>query len=580
MFGKTSANEVTSKHAKPYLKEKFAVLPNAEQYKEIVRDEYNSDYFRSIKVRNFRQQLAGYCARCFFFFQLRAQSNRIILFSNRRPVRCSKLPSTKISICISLVTRLTSLPSSAFAMPMWAVFLLFLLAVDALAPVKDFRVADMRKVLTHNVNKAVQDPLQQSATSLSSSGSSVPTLVLADNIQMLWTDESNSIYYINTTLDSTSSGYTETFPLLLDTGSGISWINNISCTSSACTNAPRLDSNATSSSAFTLSYSGSSVSGSVINAKENNMTWSFPYGLSIANYSFGVADSAPSFFDDYNISGIIGITSSYTSSETNLVYQLYEEGTIDAMTFGLSLGNGTNTNSSFGGLLLFGSAATKKLSDLATSDIQYCDIIDNSQHYWMVNISSVAAKDASDNYEIVGNSSKRAIIDTGTTGMALPLEDADELHEALFGTDYITDSNGNYAFLCNATAEIIFTIDTHNFTLSVDNIRASAYTGSTLSGYCASKVQGTEDDEYWILGASFLQGYYSVFDLAESRIGFAPRAEFAIALPGAKLATTLTYSSTSTLLNSTSSHASGNNAAQVGSATGLLLAAFLCMIFV
>lgn len=452
-------------------------------------------------------------------------------------------------------------------------------------PVKDFRVSNMAKFISYGVNRGVQNVLQPSSSaSPTSTANSVPTLYLDESIQVLWTDSSNSIYYINTTVDDSLTNYTQTFPLLLDTGSGISWIVNENCTSSTCSNGPKFTSTVSTLSAFTLSYSGSSVTGSLTNGKENSVTWSFPRGLSVSNYTFGLTDSVPSFFSDYNISGIIGITSSYSSSPTtNLIYQLYEEGAIGALKFGLILGEGSNTNTSFGGLLLLGALAIDQLSVLGTSGLQYCDVVENSQLYWMVNITSVEVHDtAGDLQEFESNFTRKAIIDTGTTGIALPLQDADVLHAALFGTNYVTDSAGNYAFWCNATGEVILTVGGHNLTMAVDYIRASAYTSTTLSGYCASKIQGTGTDSNWILGASFLEAFYTVFDLEKSQIGFAPRVDqYAVSVDQHAVSVGASSTRTSTWSNSTSNLASSlsaNGGMSLGTGFGGSLVA-LCMLF-
>lgn len=488
---------------------------------------------------------------------------------------------------------------------------LFLASALALGPVKDFRVDTLAslKALPFTANKAavlpeyvvadlsLATPLtsEKSANGASAStdvDASIPTIILDAGVQPLWTDSSNSIYYVNTTIDDNHSGYSQVFPLLIDTGSGISWIYNTSCTLSACLNAPKFNDSGSiyTTSAFSLAYSGHSIGGSLVDTLNNNLTFSFPNGLSLANYLFGLATSAPLFFNNYNVSGIIGIPSVFDESvPTNFLAQLRATGSVDARKFGLVLGDSANANSTFGGLLLFGDAATNNTNKLAVSEPAYCSVADNNEGYWLVTVSALNVVDSEDQPHGLStfNASRHAIIDTGTTGLSLPLADADALHAALFGSDYVSDDNGNYAFLCNATGEIRFTVDGKNFTIPVDNIRGSAYLNSVLSGYCASKAQGSTGTSNWILGASFLRSFYTIFDLDNLKIGFAPCVDtFATAVASeivatlAPSATSTTSGSVSTASNSTST--SHNIAAMnaVGSYAGLggVLMAVFCML--
>lgn len=464
---------------------------------------------------------------------------------------------------------------------MWSIFF-WLACAWALGPVRDFRVSDMSSYAPttgRSVSRLVVLTSQRK-----SAGDSDPTVALSSKVQVLWTDSSNSIYYLNSTINDNNSGYTQLFPLLIDTGSGLSWIYNTSCTSSACLNAPKFDDPGSiyTTSAFSLSYTGQTINGSLVDTLHNNLTFSFPNGLALANYSFGLATSAPLFFNEYNVSGIIGIPSKFDASvPTNFISQLEASGSIDSRKFGLVLKGSSNSNSSFGGLLMLGDAATENADTLATSDVEYCSLEDNSHGYWLVTFSKLTLSSNTQSV-IAFNTSKQAIIDTGTTGLSIPLEDANTLHSSLFGSDYITDGKGNFAFLCNATGEAEFIIDGHNFTIPVDNIRGNAYLNEILKGYCASKAQGSLDTQYWILGASFLRSFYTVFDLDNYKIGFAPCVgSFATAEESKAASSTLATSATSsysTASNLTTTY-SKNDAAGTGAGLGAVAMALICMLY-
>lgn len=458
---------------------------------------------------------------------------------------------------------------------MW--LLLFSLATAAaLAPVKDFRVTDIGNVQYRAVAAAT-------TSSTSSAASASATATLGPLVQPLWTDDSNSIYYINVTVGDSTTGYSQAFPLLFDTGSGVLWMHNASCREQACSYAPTFNDTALLSSAttFSLTYSDETVSGTLVDAAQNNLTWAFDRGVAVSNFSFGLTDSVPSFFADYNISGILGILAADEASNTDVLTQLKAAGAILANVFGLLLDAPTNGNSSFGGLLVWGDEAVTQAGTLGTTDVVYEAVVDNTSGYWLVNISSLDTE-TSLGRTALSNSSVAAIIDTGTTGLALPLADANALHEALFGDYYVTDGAGSYAFLCNATGEVLFYMENGtNLTMPVSSIRADAYTSSTLLGYCASKVQGSSTSSYWILGASFLNSFYTVFDFEQSRIGFAQKVgSYAYTTASAAAVLSASHSSLSALslsLYLTASNLTSANSGAASMGRGVALAALVGM---
>lgn len=435
----------------------------------------------------------------------------------------------------------------------------------ALAPVQDFRVPGMAKVvskawsvprLNANSNQATVPAARTVLAKLLG-----PEIRLGDSVLPLWTDLANSIYYVNLTVGEKDEDIK--FPLLLDTGSGISWIMNDSCSSLACGNSAKFQQTVVPKSLFYLSYSGSPVLGQMVDTAENDLEFNIGGSLKLTNYSFGVALTAPSFFESFNLSGILGVQATYDDKEkSNMIHQLYYAGDIDKMEFAVLLNGISNVSHSLGGVFITGSDATNYASKLASSEIQYCDVLQNDQLFWMLNISSVHS---GENHAI--NSSRGAIIDTGTTGMALSRDDADALHKAAFGLDYVGDEEGNFAFRCNATGNLSFAIDGHTFDLPVAHIRALEYDVPILQGYCASKIQGKPNLNTWILGASFLGNFYTIFDLEKSRVGFAPRVEsFQITSPDS----TASQSSSSATLSATksSSSASSSTASSSTSSSG------------
>lgn len=324
-----------------------------------------------------------------------------------------------------------------------------------------------------------------------------------------------------------------------------------------------------SSSSFQLSYSGDIVKGSLIDAGKNNLEVTIG-SLALSNFSFGLSESSPEMYDDYAVSGIIGIPSSYESNR-NIIHQLYSAGLIDKQIFGISLisddqtikyideyNNSADLPSEYGGILFLGSNADK-YSETMSSEIYYADIIDNENSYWLINITSVGLTNDTSSQPL-DDSSRQAIIDTGTTGLALPLEDANKLHEQLFGSKLVTDNQGNYAFFCNQTDFVIsFEINGHTLNLTSSDFIASKYSGNGLDGYCASKIQGISTIDDWVLGAAFLGQFYTIFDLESGKLGFGDSKinAYTIKEEGPEsIDTTHSYSVTNSSSSSTSSSAS------------------------
>lgn len=412
----------------------------------------------------------------------------------------------------------------------------------AFHPVKDFRVKDMKVAKLHQKKDAkianIADLLPSNTATVTTTDqllSSAPTIELNEDIQMVFTDNTKSIYYLTNQIVDNSTHYNETFQLLLDTASSVTWVYNSLCSSLACRQSTislfdNFDEPLQISLDFSLSYSGLRVTGDLINGQDNNIDLKFS-NFEISNFTFGLASQVPDMFDGFNVSGILGIPSSNNKTvDRNLIYQLKQDDLIDKQVFGLSLVSSSQTikyideesksidlPSNYGGVIVFGSKALDDKSKFISSqDLSFTTIIPNNNDYWLIELNDVKVNNESFNE----GSSKRTIIDTGTTGFVLPLKDADELHEALFGDTLVSDEKGNYAFPCDdSDLKFTFSVDGHDFEISVNDFKGKEYTDQGLQGNCASMIQGLDSDQ-WVFGAAFLSKFYTVFDLEKGRIGF------------------------------------------------------------
>ncbi|KAK6459749.1 beta-1,6-N-acetylglucosaminyltransferase [Scheffersomyces xylosifermentans] len=422
---------------------------------------------------------------------------------------------------------------------------------SALWPVRDFRVEALQSSITgskkdvvgikNKVNtpgkQANVDPVNNQEVSSNS-----PSIALNDDIQMIFTDSASSIYYLYANISDTSTGYNEQFPLLLDTGSSISWLYNQSCHENGCSKADIKKFNDFSSplhsdSTFQLTYTGEAISGDIISLKDNNLEISIGDSRThFNNLSIGITSDSPQMFDGYDISGLLGISSSLSGDpKRNIIHQYYASSQIDKEIFALFLtsadqevhylnSNGENEQlpEGFGGLILMGSEALDNENSFTNgSEIVYVNVEDNYNSYWLINIIEVQTTNGSSQNLLSNSGSFQAIIDTGTTGIVLPVQEADAIHESLFGDAYVSDNKGNYAFPCDSDSSILFSVGDSELKLESKYFMGDEYTSQKgLEGMCASKIQGIDGYNYWVLGASFLNKFYTIFDLSNKQIGF------------------------------------------------------------
>lgn len=417
----------------------------------------------------------------------------------------------------------------------------------------------------------INNKITLSATSVyklnkwSSSGSTSgdTTVQHETNIIPLHTDQYNSIYWADIAVNQSEPLYNSSFQLLLDTGSAIAWIANSSCQSPSCLRLPRFSTTTITPTEFYLDYSTGKISGLLVDPLRSNITYRLNDQLPVKNFTLGLSVSVPLFFANYNVSGILGLSANASTQRgTNMVLQLYADGGINSTKFALILDNPSNSN--LGGLLFLGDAVDSYAPKLGRSPVQSRSVVPNIAGYWMVQVNQVSA------YSNTGINntfplSIMAVFDTGTTGLALPLADAQSMHTMLFGSLYVSDGQGNFAFPCNATGSITFNVAGMSLNLSVDLIRADAYTTPGLEGLCSSKMQGLSSTPNWILGAAFLKNYFTIFDVDNKSIGFSPRVALYSYNATGSLATKSTNASTSsqpsTLMSSSTSNSrnSGNS---------------------
>lgn len=297
------------------------------------------------------------------------------------------------------------------------------------------------------------------------------------------------------------------FKLVFDTGSSNLWVPSYSCTTLACFvhNTYKSSSSSTyvkNGTLFNITYGSGGVEGFT---SQDTVTWgtyAIPKTLfaEITNLQ-GVGFIAGKF------DGILGMA--WPSIAVNNIVppfqNLFNQGSIVANQFSVYL---SKIAGSAGSVLVLGGTQ----SGLAKTAFSYVPLI--SQTYWMVNLGGIDIGTSK-----IPFSGLQAIIDTGTSLIVANSEIIDyiKLKIGIVNTDC-----SNLAQLPNVSftlggkpypltpSQYVLQITSQNQTECING-----FDGISLPSYLSKVV---------ILGDVFIRAYYTVFDYANSQVGFAVAA--------------------------------------------------------
>jgi hypothetical protein len=301
------------------------------------------------------------------------------------------------------------------------------------------------------------------------------------------------------------------FHLLLDSAASNTWLMSSDCTTNACTLHNTLGSRDSSSlrtatGTFSVRYGTGSVSGG-----EGIDTVHFG-GMSVP-LTFGLAQNVSDEFSFFPMDGILGLGRQENIADKTgmidapaLMDVLMTEKVITNKLYAMDLwrasDGGANT-----GALHFGKPDTSRYE----GDLNYIPAIRNTQGFW-----EIPVQDASVNGNRAGMPGRTAIIDSGTSYMLMPRDDAVQLHELITG--YRTDGSEGFTVPCDSTAKMQFTFGSVTY-----DIQPADYIGAQLAnGACSTNIIGrrTFGERQWLVGDVFLKNVYTVFDFEGQRVGF------------------------------------------------------------
>lgn len=325
--------------------------------------------------------------------------------------------------------------------------------------------------------------------------------------------------------------------MLCDTGAGTTWVMGSNCNSDACkmhtTWGP---SDSTTSTAvgneFSLNYGTGAVNGTLT---EDSMT----IASVKVTMAFGVANTTSDDFKSFAFDGILGLSMNNGSSD-NFMGSVKEDKLLSTNVFSVALDraeDGPNT-----GQLTFGGIDSSKF----TGDMTYTPVNATANGDWAIPMDGIGYD--SNKANVTG---RLAYIDTGTTYAFGPPDDVAALHKIIPGansTDGVT-----FTAPCNSDKSITVTFSGVEHNISVKDWLSDP----SASGVCTSNIFGREVmTGAWFLGAVYLKNVYTVFDIDETRIGFATKA--------VKKPSTSTSSAGSTASSTTGTSSGANAAAETG----------------
>ncbi|KAG6329332.1 hypothetical protein ID866_9757 [Astraeus odoratus] len=149
-------------------------------------------------------------------------------------------------------------------------------------------------------------------------------------------------------------------------------------------------------------------------------------------------------------------------------------------------------------------------STLYTGSLTYTPV--TNPGFWLIQVDAVNANGNP------GLTQFSAIVDTGTSIILGDHTTVGQFYEGLGGTDL---GNGFYTLPCDSMASISITIGGTVFPLSSSTFNLGTYPAG--SNQCVGAIAGTSSlGSTWILGDAFLQNVYTVFDVGNTKVGFAP----------------------------------------------------------
>ncbi|XP_019586132.2 pepsin B [Rhinolophus sinicus] len=303
----------------------------------------------------------------------------------------------------------------------------------------------------------------------------------------------------------------QNFLVLFDTGSSNLWVPSTYCQNQACANHNRFNPSLSSTfrnngQTYTLSYGSGSLS--VVLGYDTVTV----QNIVVNNQEFGLSENEPNnpfYYSDFD--GILGMAypNMAVGNAPTVMQGMLQQGQLTQPIFSFYFSR--QPTHQYGGELILGGVDTQ----LYSGQIVWAPV--TQEMYWQIAIQEFAIGNQATGWCSQGC---QAIVDTGTFLLAVPQQ---YMGSFLQATGAQQAQNGDFVVNCNSVQNmptVTFIISGSQFPLP-----PSAYVLNN-NGYCRLGIEATylpspSGQPLWILGDVFLKEYYSVYDMASNRVGFA-----------------------------------------------------------
>lgn len=330
-----------------------------------------------------------------------------------------------------------------------------------------------------------------------------------DGTESVETFSSDVAYVMDVSLGSDEQNFT----LIVDTGSYYTWVYGSKCTESVCQKHQQFNpTNSTSfhntSATFDISFTSGSIGGAVVNDRAQFAGFD-------TRIDFGLADEAASTFEGFPIDGIMGLSAKDVNSDEfpGVISILHDQKLIDKKIVSINLGLSRDPKDE--GSVTFGGLDDSKY----TGSVTYTNVTtqSGSEMLWTIPMDGLYVGGSKVDF----GGDRNAIIDTGTTLIVMPVDDAKALHSQIPGSK--SSDGSRYTVPCSSNFTIDLEFSGKKWSIPSEDVVASS---SDDSDTCTTNIQGLtyqNQNDAWIVGDVFLKNVYSVFDMDAMRVGFASK---------------------------------------------------------
>ncbi|XP_065912594.1 cathepsin D-like [Dysidea avara] len=228
-------------------------------------------------------------------------------------------------------------------------------------------------------------------------------------------------------------------------------------------------------------------------------------GTACVNQTFGAGKKIEEAYLVYQFGGVIGLGVDTMGQITPLFNNMIKQLKV-APYFGLYL----SSSSSSDGELTLGGIHMDHFSD----DFVFARLTD-AAGTWQITMDLVSTENSSNLTAMGCKGGCQALVDSGTPFIAGPHDEIDELQKVIGAkaekSGYVIDCDKK-----DTAPNVNVVIAEYKFTLTGnDYIFKDSSSGKCLSGFAATKLST------WVLGDVFIRAYYTVFDVGNTRVGFA-----------------------------------------------------------